>query len=1202
MVDMITTTQPFVFGKPAIGKGIQFATGQETTGATVLFRNGQQVGGASGAQSFFSGKSTAPFQGNIRDIKTGDIVSVNSARGQALLAAHKAKQTSAQAALEAGNILTAAARGETKKAEALLEKSTPAVKTIVASSTKASKVVGGAVGFDSPTSFRGGSLIGGIVEPYKQYSSLSPTADLAIGKPKPAIKFRSPTVAEGKTLQAEGEALQKQAVKDSLISGGGGPSPTTVRKITAFNAKLDLYNRRVEMAQGIQDKAGVSYLGPDVWKPSKPQQYVDIAGKQVAVIPGVGIRDFGGEVSSLGFDVRGLEPFDIPEEVLERSRAEQLAIGAAVAGGVIFPGIGLATGVPLAVIGGELIGGGFGAAGFSAAAEPFISKMKPGVVTEFSKTVPPPSFDIPATMLPPKESLLRLDIFPKKTTRTQTPLELETTKGWARIGVSTLGFAVGGSIGAGVVGSIQKSLASNIRATITTNTEIGPVGTTNQVKVNGKTTKINLVVPEGTKILKNGKIVTVTKKGIVFKPGDTAGIVRTTTTPLITAERGLVPSGFGLTTTPPKLPVGLPITSFGLTDFSPGVLGLLPKRTQIIVTQRPKDIFGRSKGLFEEIATEQKQKAIARREAKVTAKEFRRKQIEELKLKFGTVPKKPSVAAKKAEFFTGLELEAKTRAEARGPVDFQKVLGLPTPLRNIYKVRTKGLFSDIAIEQKMRAAQRKEITSGFETLPFVKKPSVAARKAETFAQIKAERGFLADLRPTKEQIKLRRKEAFEEAFAKLGTFPKRKPGYAARRAALFKQIEAERGFAAELRPKFKPKTGRTKTLEELERDVLQWRRRGLKRPARPRRRKFSPTRRFIQMLPVESFTGAGTVQVQRPFVTPGSYAGLARGLSRVARTPTEYLFEREMGMVYSKPIKPVAGIFGKIPETGFKTPQPTIFEKELMRDVSKETGGQRFASALGFSVFQRGKARAGIRQPVSPRERISPLDQVEILPKEGVIDLAKTFETPTIKFGTSVAEISKVKPREKTIEQLLPRQIPRGRIKDLTKTWERVTEIEKEKVKPLPKTPPLILPTLKKQPKPTGIGGYQVQVRGKGRKTRSGWQPGKFKPAVKGVLPRKQALALGQSKVAGTAPRTFKLVPTIGKPAQIGKIPKFRPEMFYKKGRTYIEKTRFAIDQPGERKAITEKGISTLKGLRLTGFKPFRKKPKKTKKKKTRRR
>ncbi len=42
------------------------------------------------SQAFFSGQSSAPFGGNIRDLRTGDVVSVRSAKGQILLAAHKA--------------------------------------------------------------------------------------------------------------------------------------------------------------------------------------------------------------------------------------------------------------------------------------------------------------------------------------------------------------------------------------------------------------------------------------------------------------------------------------------------------------------------------------------------------------------------------------------------------------------------------------------------------------------------------------------------------------------------------------------------------------------------------------------------------------------------------------------------------------------------------------------------------------------------------------------------------------------------------------------------------------------------------------------------------------------------------------------------------------------------------------------------------
>jgi len=107
--------------------------------------------------------------------------------------------------------------------------------------------------------------------------------------------------------------------------------------------------------------------------------------------------------------------------------------------------------------------------------------------------------------------------------------------------------------------------------------------------------------------------------------------------------------------------------------------------------------------------------------------------------------------------------------------------------------------------------------------------------------------------------------------------------------------------------------------------------------------------------------------------------------------------------------------------------------------------------------------------------------------------------------------------------------------------------------------------------------GYKVFVRAKGKKTKKGWKPGKFIAETEGVLPRKEALAFGQSLVAGTAKRTFKLVPSVGKRTRVGKIPKFRAEMFRVKGRIFVEKSRFALAQPGERREITEVGLQKLR-------------------------
>ena len=150
-------------------------------------------------------------------------------------------------------------------------------------------------------------------------------------------------------------------------------------------------------------------------------------------------------------------------------------------------------------------------------------------------------------------------------------------------------------------------------------------------------------------------------------------------------------------------------------------------------------------------------------------------------------------------------------------------------------------------------------------------------------------------------------------------------------------------------------------------------------------------------------------------------------------------------------------------------------------------------------------------------------------------------------------------------------------------------------VEPLKKLRPFKfrwLPSLKAIKAPSkDTFGFKVLIRQAGKKVKGKWRAGGFKALTEFVLPRAAALALGQSRVAAKAGRTFKLVPTFGKPAEIPKLPKFRPEMFTKKGRVFTERTKFAIDTLGELEEITKKGIkaSQKKAFSLYALTAFRK-------------
>ncbi len=82
-------------------------------------------------------------------------------------------------------------------------------------------------------------------------------------------------------------------------------------------------------------------------------------------------------------------------------------------------------------------------------------------------------------------------------------------------------------------------------------------------------------------------------------------------------------------------------------------------------------------------------------------------------------------------------------------------------------------------------------------------------------------------------------------------------------------------------------------------------------------------------------------------------------------------------------------------------------------------------------------------------------------------------------------------------------------------------------------------------------------------------------------LPKKQALSLGGKWAAETAGATFKLKPSkqfVKRRKKMSNEWDKIKKQFYRKGkRTYVEKTRFRIDAPGELEEITYKGLLTKK-------------------------
>ena len=171
--------------------------------------------------------------------------------------------------------------------------------------------------------------------------------------------------------------------------------------------------------------------------------------------------------------------------------------------------------------------------------------------------------------------------------------------------------------------------------------------------------------------------------------------------------------------------------------------------------------------------------------------------------------------------------------------------------------------------------------------------------------------------------------------------------------------------------------------------------------------------------------------------------------------------------------------------------------------------------------------------------------------------------------------------------------------------------------KPIPDYPddPIIIIHKKKpkkkffKPKELLFGkGYLVLVRGKGYKVKGKFKPGKWIKGSPFALTKQSALSLGARITSKTEKRSFKLL-------EVGKVPvrkeikgwetlapQFRKA---KRGDYFVERTRFAINTPGELLGITQKGIEAKKrqsnlgsGAIFRALKPNKRRKKKVKRRK----
>ena len=370
---------------------------------------------------------------------------------------------------------------------------------------------------------------------------------------------------------------------------------------------------------------------------------------------------------------------------------------------------------------------------------------------------------------------------------------------------------------------------------------------------------------------------------------------------------------------------------------------------------------------------------------------------------------------------------------------------------------------------------------------------------------------------------------------------------------------------------------------------------------------------------------------RRAFLVPGSFSQLSLKLQRLppAREPREgrrgySAYDEKMDSIgealrdVMPGAKPFAG-FKDVPSI-FAKPGKTPIEKMFKAGVAEgpKLGEYRggltpaLAGALGVSpsavrekeAFERELKKLDAldafleseafaesqRIPSKQAAAFSPVNAFESALKDSVnVVRGQRVDFSTAqKIVITPAERKAIKERTILRDAVLPRVRAAVDIREAFRVGFK--EITKQKIPTITRTPPFILPKRRRaKKKAIAERGFDTFVKIRGRFVKV--NP---KPLYKGT-----ALALGRTIVDRASPATFKIVkgksPPTGKMLRAPQLRKFRKPI--RKGVSqsgsplFIEKNKYRIDTPGEKKQITKKGLETLK----RGFFKRKKKRKKTK-------
>lgn len=412
----------------------------------------------------------------------------------------------------------------------------------------------------------------------------------------------------------------------------------------------------------------------------------------------------------------------------------------------------------------------------------------------------------------------------------------------------------------------------------------------------------------------------------------------------------------------------------------------------------------------------------------------------------------------------------------------------------------------------------------------------------------------------------------------------------------------------------------------------------VKRPPKPIVQRFGETELFTPRLQRQVTLQEGFVQAQRPSgkglvqtefiglqdiaIAPGGkrFAGIATGRTtkgvdilteirgRVVETPTQRISRAQLQKV--------------LQETPFLQPAPARFATTTkVAGVPTITGVVGVARAtrtpvvvvpkVPTSVVRAGGVRVvarlkpvvipGVQRFVPPMTKVvvsrTPVSMAKSLDKvlSRTVTRLETRRVPISKarvFTGPVPDIGRLTERAVIVgpaQRLLPRQ--RGRV--LTRTTTGVVSLTTPRITTTVFTPfaplrlrPRALPFLRVRPQRRVPleRGFGVLVKTKGL----------FKRVNVRALTKQEATLFGARVVSKTAAATFKLVklkefvkPGVRQPTEILK--QFRDPI--RKGKRlrgtglFIERTKFRIDQPTEKKQITFKGLLAIKQKRQKLFK-----------------